>query len=116
MNKLYILALLVLTACPPKPPGPMPPDASDAAPAPTPSPTDPPVGPPVIMARCEQACANLRALGCKSGFSIDGGQSCTVVCNNAMGTVPVTFDFNTPCLIAAKSKADVQACHTAQCP
>jgi hypothetical protein len=65
---------------------------------------------------CAQVCTNLRALGCSAGFSVDGGQSCEAVCNNAMGSVPITFDLNLPCLASAKDKAGVQACKTVACP
>jgi len=107
MIRLVPLLACALFACTPNPKtSASQPDASDAS----------FVLAPTIAGQCAQACTNLRSLGCASGFGVDGGQSCEVVCTNAMGTTPPTFDMNLSCLIGAKDKAGVVFCKTAACP
>lgn len=100
---MVLVAVLVsigigsVCGCPPAPTTPGP-DAEAGAPT---------------SASCASACANLRAINCADGFSVDGGQSCESTCQH---TLDGTYDMHLACLTSATSVASARACMSVTCP
>lgn len=64
--------------------------------------------PPVSGTGCDAACGNMLRLGCyETG-------PCAIVCQRIVDNK--LTDLNLPCIIAAKSKDDMNACGTVNCP
>jgi hypothetical protein len=58
--------------------------------------------------KCQQACANLRRLGCS-----DASELCEQQCSMMLGDVRFVFDVQ--CRIDAETKGQAQACGIASC-
>lgn len=109
LSILFLPAVVLVCACcgsvtPAPNPGPAPPAsgaASTGGAAPAPAPAD----------VCDEACAELAALGCPEALPA-GGQSCSRVCVHTLGGV---FDLKPACIAAAHSRAEVRACGTVKC-
>ena len=63
-----------------------------------------------VVSKCSKACKRLAAedLQCPEALGFPGGKSCASVCTQTQGT---PFEMKADCVIAAKTVADVQACH-----
>jgi hypothetical protein len=93
----------ILGGCtPPPPPAVSPADATDAVAPPTP-PKPPPAPLPDVVNDCTAACTNLNAIGCKTL------PDCAVVMCTA-NSDPRFHHYNTFCLSAATTRADVVNC------
>jgi hypothetical protein len=100
MKALLFVCLTACAACPSSTPNPPPttvPEASVAL-----------EGSDV----CAHACDVLRAAQCPEGFTVDGGESCEVVCRHAQQGA---FDIKPACIAAATNAAQVQSCGTVRC-
>jgi hypothetical protein len=64
---------------------------------------------------CDLACANLRSLGCKEGFTPDAGAaSCEKVCWHSVETK--LTDLKPDKLAYAKTKDEIHKIGTVRCP
>jgi hypothetical protein len=99
--KAFILTLL-LTACAacPSTPNAAPTSPGDASTA--------PLGSDV----CAQACGVLRAQGCPEGATLDGGESCEVVCRHSQQGA---FDMKPSCLATKISAEGIRSCGSVAC-
>jgi hypothetical protein len=95
---------LMLTACPQQPI--VPPGDADATPN--------PIVVVTTINTCALACTNLRAVPCPEGWSVDGGDTCEVVCGKTLGG---TFDMNPTCLLDPSKKTGdaIRTCKTVKC-
>lgn len=63
---------------------------------------------PQRVTTCSMACSQLRAVQCRTGSSVDGGDSCATTCQHVLDTRLTPLDVQ--CAIRARTLSAAKAC------